>query len=359
MSSPSLVSLVKGENRKNNIKNSLQLIRKDLLSFKKANSILIKPNLTSSYNPVANTHPDAVLAILDFFHDFDPGFSKKKITIAEASGEAFSRRVAMSKVYERFGFTEITEKYHNARLEDLNQWNNFLKVKIHTLIGKKAVRIPKKIFQFDYIISVALPKTHDTVGITLGIKNLLMGIVKQEDRSSMHGFQQSYSDYQELKKKNSLLNKIALLLIGRGPWQLTLFINNYLPSKIKDKQVGFNPQIYKKSVACLNYNLFQLGKRIMPGLVIIDGLIGMEGDGPVYGRVKKLGIAIASTDPLKADAVGAKVMGFEPQKIGYLRLFAKAQNENLSLIKTVGEEIEHHIIKFLPHRHFCPRFFAF
>lgn len=183
--------------------------------------------------------------------------------------------------------------------------------KVRNSYGSKAiVRIPKEVFDFDYEISLTVPKTHDTVGVTLGIKNFLMGVIKQEDKSLMHGLTKAHS--------------VAAFIIQQAPWQFNWFFNNYLSSGLKDKFTGFGPQIYQKSVVCLHQNLFRLGKKIMPDLVVIDGWWGMEGDGPVYGRRRNLGVAIASTDPIAADAVGAKVIGFEPEKIGYLRLLAKA-----------------------------------
>jgi len=53
-------------------------------------------------------------------------------------------------------------------------------------------------------------------------------------------------------------------------------------------------------------------------LVILDGFYGMEGEGPVQGSPVESKLCIASTDPVKADSVGAKTMGLEPDEIGYL-----------------------------------------
>lgn len=340
-----LVSLVKGKNRKENLKKALALIKADLGDFRKAKTVLLKPNLTSAYNATANTSPQAVEAVLEFFQTYDPDFKQKKIVIAESSGEAFNKGEKMKKVYQRFGFEKIFKKYANLAVGDLNKSKKFQKIPIKTLSGEKKIRMAQEVFDFDYKISLTVPKTHDTVGVTLGIKNFLMGVIKQEDKSLMHGLTKAHSDFQRLKTSDKFFKKLAAFIIQKAPWQFNWFFNNYFPSKLKDKFTGFDSRIYQKTVVCLHQNLFRLGKKIMPDLVVIDGWWGMEGDGPVYGRRRKLGVAIASTDPLKADGLGTRVMGFNPQKIGYLQLLGQ---ENQGDLSTATNFIPH----FFPHRHF-------
>jgi uncharacterized protein (DUF362 family) len=51
---------------------------------------------------------------------------------------------------------------------------------------------------------------------------------------------------------------------------------------------------------------------------VIDGVVGMEGDGPIMGRAKPVGTLVLSPFPLAADATAARLMGFEPRRILYL-----------------------------------------
>ena len=53
-------------------------------------------------------------------------------------------------------------------------------------------------------------------------------------------------------------------------------------------------------------------------MAVIDGLEGMEGDGPTHGSPIHVGVAISSTDPLAADRVACEVMGVDFNKVGYL-----------------------------------------
>jgi uncharacterized protein (DUF362 family) len=61
-----------------------------------------------------------------------------------------------------------------------------------------------------------------------------------------------------------------------------------------------------------------LGKTI----AIVDGILCMEGDGPIMGTPKPLGLVAVSANLTALDATCARVMGLEPKRIGYLQLTA-------------------------------------
>lgn len=348
-----LVSLVKGESRKENIFEALRLIQKYLLPFKKAKTVLVKPNFTSAYNPTASTQGEAVEAVLEFLKELDSGFGKKKIALGEASGEAYARGESIIRVFERFGYGRIFKKYKNVSVWDVSQEKNFFSVLIKTIKEEKIkVRIPKKILDFDYKISITSPKTHDTVGVTLTIKNFLMGIIKPEDKFLMHGYGYHPAQPEKMDLLAKILNRLAHLANKKAPWQALWFFNNFAPAWVKDKSIGFDPKEFVKSVAYLNQNLFTLSQKTMPDLGIIDGWWGMDKDGPVYGRRRNLKVTIASTDPVAADMVGTQVMSFDPKKIGYLRLLTEAARDRFPRYQLVGEKISTVRQQFQPHRHF-------
>lgn len=51
---------------------------------------------------------------------------------------------------------------------------------------------------------------------------------------------------------------------------------------------------------------------------IVDGITGMEGNGPIQGEAKDLGVLVFGADPVAVDATGARLMGLDPWKLGYL-----------------------------------------
>ena len=68
----------------------------------------------------------------------------------------------------------------------------------------------------------------------------------------------------------------------------------------------------------LNINLIRLSRYLKPDIGIIDGIVGIQGNGPGGKNTVDLGIGVASADVFAADAVVAKAMGFEPLELGLL-----------------------------------------
>jgi uncharacterized protein (DUF362 family) len=72
---------------------------------------------------------------------------------------------------------------------------------------------------------------------------------------------------------------------------------------------------------------------------IVDGIVGMEGNGPIQGTPKQVGVIVAGCDPVAVDATCCRIMGLDPAKIGYLALAAGSDAVAESLIPQTGEPI--------------------
>jgi uncharacterized protein (DUF362 family) len=86
-----------------------------------------------------------------------------------------------------------------------------------------------------------------------------------------------------------------------------------------------------------------------PDLAIVDGVQGMEGDGPLNGTPVHSGVIVTGTDPVAVDATCCRLMQLDPQRVGYLLLGA---HKRLGLLETgqirqVGETIS---IRARPYR---------
>ena len=57
-----------------------------------------------------------------------------------------------------------------------------------------------------------------------------------------------------------------------------------------------------------------------PDLAIVDGIIGMEGDGPLNGTPKPIGALVMGHDLVAVDATCCRLMMLDPRQIGYLVL---------------------------------------
>jgi uncharacterized protein (DUF362 family)/NAD-dependent dihydropyrimidine dehydrogenase PreA subunit len=75
-----------------------------------------------------------------------------------------------------------------------------------------------------------------------------------------------------------------------------------------------------------------------PTLNIMDAVIGMEGNGPTSGMPRKMGLLIASPDAVALDAVGAYLIGYEPERILTTAIAAKRNlgESNLGKIEIIG-----------------------
>lgn len=314
------VSLVKGNNRRENIKKSLELIKDDiLLSLKDKKSILIKPNLTALKDfPMANTDKAVVDEIISFLN---ANFDSLTIVLSEASGSAFYNNISTRQVFEDFGYFELVEKYNNVTIEHMEQYSNFFKVKVKTCHDEGFVEVASRVNDFDAIISVGIPKMHNYALATFGIKNM-MGMVKSECMSRIHGLRTFDSNGPSVFNHipTSIISRMRRLFPGLTDWLVT------------------RSGEYKKGVKIIHDNIFQVIGRMYPDIVVLDGYYSMEGSGPVDGKGVKTEFAIASTDALKADALGARCIGLDPDRIPYMNLFKDRGDSSLEGL--CGEKVE-------------------
>jgi uncharacterized protein (DUF362 family) len=79
-----------------------------------------------------------------------------------------------------------------------------------------------------------------------------------------------------------------------------------------------------------------------PDLAVVDGIVGMEGDGPLNGTAKHVGALIMGSDPLAVDATCCRLMQLDPEKIAYLVLGYRKKLGLLRAaeIKQLGEAVE-------------------
>ncbi len=255
------VSVVKGDDRKKNIKDALDLIRKDVnenIRKKGSDTLFIKVNSLDSSIPKACTHPEALESVLEYFYD-----KFERIIVGDNSSCFMGGPNIYSHLKEKFGKIEFSnlKEFKSEELE-FEMLGGSVKATITSL--------PKEA----YTISLALPKSHDNFVFTGCSKNMVGCIIK--NRVCIHG----------LKAHERL------------------FLNNMVKS---------NPLATR--------NLVKTIKIAKPDLAILDGFIGMEGGGPAMGKTVEMGVALASIDCVALDGIAAKLCGFNV--VPYLDLCAK------------------------------------
>jgi uncharacterized protein (DUF362 family) len=301
MNNKKKAALIKGDNRKENIKKCLSLIEDDIGSIKNAKNILIKPNLVALKPDFANTSVEAIEAVIEFIRDILPD---TPITVGESSASAFYRGLPTTDVFRDYDYYRLETKYNNVSLTDFDSDKDVEESPIQSVVGDTHLRITRRVEEFDYKISLSIPKTHNFAVATFGIKNMA-GLVLRQDMAMIHGMKGGV----EVDAPKTLLDKLPAGTVSRARRALPNWLINFLFKQYPT---------YRRSVKMIHHNIVEFAKRTWPDLVVLDGFVCMEGDGPVDGTSVDMGVAIASADPVKADGVGARLIGFEPEEIGYL-----------------------------------------
>ena len=66
--------------------------------------------------------------------------------------------------------------------------------------------------------------------------------------------------------------------------------------------------------------VFDINASLPQTLAIVDGIVCMEGDGPIMGSPKPMGLVLVGTNPTAVDATCARIMGVVPNRVRYLSL---------------------------------------
>lgn len=253
---------------------TMTALRSFALPNLKGKKILIKPNAARLASPGdgVTTHPLVVLAIIDYLKERGVNY----ITI----GEGCMFGVDAREAFRVTGMEGIAIKA-GVELLDLDR-SGPLEMTIPEAKLLKKIKVTGILKDFDVIISVPVMKTHMHTRVTLSIKNM-KGLLWRREKARLHHLHSN--------KK-----------ITRG---------------------------YKE----LDYAISEMATILLPHFAIIDGMVGMEGMGPAYGKPKEMGIVLVSDNALSADAVASRLMGFAPETIPHLRLCAETGLGEIQLQK--------------------------
>jgi len=294
----SRVGFETGTDRREMIVSSLKPFENEIGTAIDGKKVLIKVNMGQVEGPLNATHPDTVRGILDFLKPI----YKKTVVVAEST--AGSGRSTLDG-FENFKYTRIPREF-KADFVDLNE-RPFTKMWIRGNEGfPLGINIIDDYTDPDtYVISATRLKSHNCVIATLSLKNIAMG-----------------SPVNHYKQKNPR---------GRN--------------EKSNMHSGGNQG--------LSYNIFQLAKQgVRPDLAVLDGVVGMEGDGPVWGTPVEQGVVVSGTDWLACDRLGVELMGMDYNDILYLQWCANAGlgQDDLDKIQVVGPSWRSHVIEYRLHK---------
>jgi uncharacterized protein (DUF362 family) len=200
------------------------------------------------------------------------------IVVAEGPGHCRNVEYLVSAS----GLGEVL-KEHGVRFVDLNHDEPVRRLNLGRLTGLDYLYLARTIAEAEVVISLPKLKTHHWAGATLSLKNLfgtLPGICYGWPKNELHW--------------RGIDNSIVDIALTRTP-----------------------------------------------DLAIVDGIVGMEGDGPLNGTPKPLGALVMGTDLAAVDATCCRLMMLDPDRIGYLILAARKKlgRINEAEIRQLGEPI--------------------
>jgi uncharacterized protein (DUF362 family) len=179
----------------------------------------------------------------------------RRVIVAEGPGHCRDAQL----VLDQSGLGTVLAE---SRLEfvDLNHDDVVLVPNRFKRTGLAHLALPATLKQVDWIVSLAKMKTHHWAGVTLSMKNLfgvMPGIYYGWPKNVLH-------------------------------------------------HAGIAPAILDINAA------------VRPHLAIVDGIIGMEGDGPIMGTARSLRALVMGTNLPAVDATCARLMKIDPSRVGYL-----------------------------------------
>jgi len=95
------------------------------------------------------------------------------------------------------------------------------------------------------------------------------------------------------------------------------------------KPISYKRNMHSGGPRWLHYNMFLLAQSVRPDFTIIDGVEGMEGNGPINGTPVDHRIAMAGFDVVAIDSMCARLMGIPLENVGYLNYCASAGLGNM------------------------------
>jgi len=72
---------------------------------------------------------------------------------------------------------------------------------------------------------------------------------------------------------------------------------------------------------------------------IVDGIVGMEGNGPIQGTPKQVGAIVAGADPVAVDATCCRIMRIDPTLIPYLQMTEDNGQTKAANVHQIGEAV--------------------
>ena len=292
----STVAFSTGTDRKAMMFEILKPFESQIREGLKGKQLVIKPNMVSTNTPLCATHVDALRALLEFVKPFYKG----QIIIAEATAGTGETMVG----FQNYGYMDLQKEF-DLKFVDINKTNGSPIWILDRNLYPDKIQI-SEIFvdPGNYFISISRLKSHNAVVMTGGMKNMVMA----------------------------------------APLNISAANGN--------PQLNYKSKMHSGGSRWLHYNMFLIAKHVRADFTIIDGVEGMQGNGPIAGTPVDHRVALAGTDVVAIDSLCAKLMGVPLEDVGYIN-YAAADGMGItdrSKIDIIGgKDPDQHIIAYKLH----------
>ncbi len=86
---------------------------------------------------------------------------------------------------------------------------------------------------------------------------------------------------------------------------------------------GYHKSFYHRTsrlAGCMGDMLVDIYSLARPRLTVMDGIIGMEGKGPIEGPARQIGVIVSGFDSISVDAVCSSIIGLDPMEVPTTRI---------------------------------------
>jgi uncharacterized protein (DUF362 family) len=208
----------------------------------------------------------------------------------------------------------------------------------HHRDGRNDYLLSETVLSADLVVNLPKIKTHKKTGVTLSQKNLV-GINGDKNWlphhcvGSAHAGGDEFPDRRFVDRLRSRATEWARPWLGRerGVWLFRLARRLERAARGDDFVRAGNWYGNRTTWRmCLDLNRAFLysdakglhldaARPVRRALHLLDGVVAGEGSGPLAPRPHPLGAVVASTDPVAADLVAVRLMGFDEEQLPILR----------------------------------------
>jgi uncharacterized protein (DUF362 family)/NAD-dependent dihydropyrimidine dehydrogenase PreA subunit len=249
------LSILKVESYQNDLADKIEKLLEPLgglNSFcKPGDRVLLKPNLLMPKTPESAALTHPAVIIALARLLIDGGC---QVAIGDSPGmgsaEAVLRKLGIAEEINRLG-VKIVEFHKSLSWKEFTKASDFER-------QFKNLELAGELIDYDKVINLPKLKSHGQMGITLATKNLFGCVVGH----------------------------------AKGRWHFVAGRDLHAFARI----------------------LVEIALTVNAVLHILDGIVGMDGNGPSNGRARKLGILLAGANPVALDRIVVEIIGKDPDQ---------------------------------------------